>query len=99
MKKRKYTHASPREFVRVWQESSHLHEVARKVGSTKDACSRRASRYRDMGVPLKFMAEIPGEPTDWDELAEYARGLAPAEPKLGSVADVGVAKPAIASDS
>jgi hypothetical protein len=34
-----------------------------------------------MGVPLKYMAEIPCEPTDWDELAEYARELAPETPK------------------
>lgn len=79
-KKRLYTHASPREFVKAWQESANLRQVARKVGSTRDACSRRAWRYRKMGVPLKFMAEVPCESIDWDEMAEYARELAPKEP-------------------
>ena len=32
MRKRKYTHATPREFVKAWQESSYVREVARKVG-------------------------------------------------------------------
>lgn len=80
MKKRCYSLATPREFVKAWQESSYLREVARKVGSTKGACSRRATRYREMGVPLKYMEPIvPVEPTDWDELAEYARELTPPE--------------------
>jgi hypothetical protein len=77
MRKRKYSHATPREFVEAWQQSSCVRQVARKVGSTKRACSRRASRYRDMGVGLKYMSDIPCEPTDWDELARYARELAP----------------------
>jgi len=78
VKKRRDSLATPREFVRAWQESSYLREVARKVGSTKGACSRRATRYREMGVPLKLMAPIvPAEPTDWDELAQFARELAP----------------------
>ena len=79
MRKRKYTHATPREFVKAWQESSYVREVARKVGSTKAACSRRAYRYRQMGVPLKSMWDVVIEPTDWDELADYARELAPPE--------------------
>jgi hypothetical protein len=81
MGRRKYTHATPSEFVKAWQESSYVREVARKVGSTKSACSRRATRYRHMGVPLKFMWDVPSEPTNWDELADYARELAPEEPE------------------
>jgi hypothetical protein len=81
MKKRKSTHATPREFIKAWQESTYVRDVARKVGSTKRACSRLATRCRDMGVPLKLMAEVPCEPTDWDALAEYARELAPEDPR------------------
>ena len=78
MRKRKYSLATPREFVKAWQESSYVREVAKKVGSTKSACSRRATRYRRMGVPLKNMDGMDYYfPTDWDELAEYARELAP----------------------
>jgi hypothetical protein len=80
MSKRKYTHATPREFVKAWQESSYVREVARKVGSTKGACCRRAYRYRQMGVPLKCMWDVPVEGTDWEKLAEYARELAPEDP-------------------
>jgi len=79
MRKRKYTHATPQEFIKAWQEASYVREVARKVGSTKGACCRRAYRYRQMGVPLKNMWDALVEPIDWDELAEYARELAAPE--------------------
>jgi hypothetical protein len=79
MKKRKYSRATPREFIKAWQEASYVREVARKVGSTQSACSRRAYRYRQMGVPLKNMWDAFVEPTDWEELAEYARQFAPPE--------------------
>jgi hypothetical protein len=36
-----------------------------------------------MGVPLKSMWDALVEPTDWEELAEYARELAPEEPEPG----------------
>jgi hypothetical protein len=78
MRKRKYTHATPRQFVEAWQLSDFVREVAKKVGSTKSACSRRATRYRRMEVPLKFMDGMNYHyPTDGDELATYARELAP----------------------
>jgi hypothetical protein len=83
MKRRRYSHASPAEFVKAWQESFSAREVAKKVGSTKGACFRRAYRYREKGVPLKFMMDVPCEPIDWDELAEYARELAPEELEAG----------------
>lgn len=67
----------PRKFIKAWQQASCVAEVAIKVRSTKDACRRRACRYRRLGVPLKSMLDVPGEPLDWDELAEYARELAP----------------------
>jgi hypothetical protein len=79
MKRRRYSHASPAEFIKAWQKSFSAREVARKVGSTKGACFRRAYRYRENGVPLKYMMDVPAEPIDWDELAEFARQLAPPE--------------------
>jgi hypothetical protein len=66
----------PREFVRIWQTSATVAEVARKVGRTKNACRVRAYRYRTWwGVPLKDFPPIEVELTDWDELAEYAETL------------------------
>jgi len=81
MKRRRYSHASPAEFIKAWQESFSAREVAEKVGSTKGACFHRAYRYRENGVPLKYMMDVPAEPIDWEELAEYARELAPEEPE------------------
>jgi hypothetical protein len=77
MKRRRYSHASPAEFIKAWQESFSAREVAKKVGSTKGACFRRAYRYREKGVQLKYMMDVPAEPIDWPGLAEYARELAP----------------------
>jgi hypothetical protein len=65
----------PREFIKAWQESSCVAKVAIKMRSTKDACRRRACRYRSLGVPLKYMSDVPAEPVDFDELAEYAASL------------------------
>ena len=57
---------TPREFVRAWQQSSSVAEVAEKVRTSPNACRVRAYRYRQRGVPLK---ELPSCPT-WDDLAE-----------------------------
>src|SRR6516165_6599827 len=68
---------SMREFIKAWQESSSLAEVAQKVQSKKNACRVRAYRYRQMGVPLKEFPVVYAEPTDWEELAEYGASLLP----------------------
>lgn len=67
---------SPREFIRAWQGSSSVAEVAQKVRSKKNAVRVRAYRYRKLGIPLKVFPEVEIEPTDWDELARYAAELA-----------------------
>jgi hypothetical protein len=80
MKRRRKLHAqtvAPREFIRIWQTSSSVAEVASKVRRTKNACRVRAFHYRERGVPLKDFPPVEIEPPDWDELAEYARELAP----------------------
>jgi hypothetical protein len=68
---------SPREFIKAWQESSSVAEVAQRIRSKKNACRVRAFRYRQEGVPLKVFPEVIIEPTDWDELSRFAAGLLP----------------------
>jgi hypothetical protein len=65
----------PREFIKAWQESSSVAEVAQKVRSKKNACRVRAYRYRQRGIPLKEFPFVEIEPTNWDELADYAAEL------------------------
>jgi hypothetical protein len=65
--------ATPREFVEVWQGSASVAEVAAKLGRRRSAVRLRARRYRQRGIPLKYLP--PCEPTDWDELARYAAEL------------------------
>ena len=68
---------SAREFIRVWQTSSSVAEVAQKVRRKKNTCRVRAFRYRRQGVPLKEFPPVEVELPDWDELAEYAESLLP----------------------
>lgn len=62
---------TPKEFVKAWQESSSLEEVARKLGMKPKTVHSRASFYKRKGVPLKKMRG--GRSVDWDELKKYAR--------------------------
>ncbi len=64
--------ATAKEFVKVWQESSSLAEVAQKLHTKKNALRVRAFRYRKMGVPLKVFPPVEYEAMDWDQLAAYA---------------------------
>ena len=66
---------TPRQFIKAWQESSSVAEVAAKVRSKKNACRVRAFRYRKLGVPLKVFPVVEVELPDWDELAQYAAEL------------------------
>ena len=66
---------TPREFVKAWQESSSVAEVAAKVRRKKSACKVRAFRYRRMGVPLKEFPPVQLPETDWEELSQYAAAL------------------------
>jgi hypothetical protein len=67
--------ATPEEFIAAWQSSNSVAEVARKIGSRKQAVRTRAYRYRQLGISLKEFP--PVELPDWDELAEYAASLLP----------------------
>src|SRR5262245_14367174 len=64
-----------RQFVESWQTPSSLAEVAMKARMKKSACRVRASRYRQLGIPLKEFPPVIIEPTNWSELAEYAAHL------------------------
>jgi hypothetical protein len=69
--------AERREFIKAWQESSSVAEVASKVRRSKNACRIRAFRYRERGIPLKEFPPVEYEPEDWEVLAQYAAELAP----------------------
>jgi hypothetical protein len=86
---------SPREFIRVWQQSNSVAEVAQKVRRNKSACRVRAHRYRRRGVPLKeFPAPVYMTTEEfWDDLIQYAASLLPAEDQPGSATDGAGAKP------
>jgi hypothetical protein len=67
--------AERREFIKAWQESNSVAEVASKVRRSKNACRVRASRYRERGILLKEFPPVEYEPEDWGELARYAEEL------------------------
>jgi hypothetical protein len=64
-----------RQFIEVWQRSSTVAEVARKVHRSKNSVRVRAFRYRRRGIPLKEYSPAFVELPDWSELAEFARSL------------------------
>ena len=64
-----------RDFIRVWQTSNSVAEVAQRVCRRKGAVRMRAFRYRRFGVPLKEFPATVIETPDWDELAQYAESL------------------------
>jgi len=69
----------PRRFIEVWQQAEYVSDVAQKLRLSKGACRMRARRYKNhYGVPLKELPTTrPAPVIDWDEMAEYARELAP----------------------
>jgi hypothetical protein len=81
-----------KEFIRAWQQSRSVAEVATKVRMNKNACRVRAHRYRKMGIPLKRFPPIEYEPLDLDALAQYAwEMLPPAEREANDTAPAEVA--------
>tara|TARA_Y100001937_G_scaffold128186_1_gene202898 strand:- start:1200 stop:1514 length:315 start_codon:yes stop_codon:yes gene_type:complete len=72
-----------KDFIRIYQASESVAEVAKATGLTVHTVSQRASTYRKKGVPLKAMPNN-GVTTrnDWDELAELARSLMPEDATL-----------------
>lgn len=66
----KNTAISPMEFIKAWQESDNVDEVAAKIGIPHRQVYQRAYQYRAKGVPLKRYKF--GNRYDWDELKEFA---------------------------
>ena len=66
---------TPAEFIKAWQTSSSVAQVASKLRMKKDQVRVRACRYRQKGVRLKkyVPAEIPV--WDWGKLAAYAESF------------------------
>ena len=60
---------SAEEFVRAWQTSNSMVEVAEKTGMSIVAVSSRVAMYRRKGVPLK---PYRIRKIDWEALASYA---------------------------
>ena len=60
----------PEEFIKVWQTSDSLADVATKTGLANNSVRSRGIYYRKKGVPLKKLAGPYRN--DWKALAEYA---------------------------
>lgn len=45
--------AGPEQFVRTWQSSSSIEQVASSLGMSAHAVFMRADRYRKAGIPLR----------------------------------------------
>ncbi len=68
---------SPEAFVRAWQSSKTVDEVAQKTGLDLRAARQRASIYRKKGVPLQRFAGGRFSKPDWAALTALAEELAP----------------------
>ena len=74
MSKRKK--CTPQEFVKAWQSSEGVLQVAEKTGLTIIAVRGRAASYRRHGVPLHKMTRGAGrKKTDWTALADLAKKI------------------------
>jgi hypothetical protein len=73
-----------RKFIEVWQTSETVAEVMAKLKMRRPACTLRAKRYRDRGVPLKDLdpgyAQAGTYGGQWEDLAEYAKDLVSKKP-------------------
>lgn len=68
---------TPEEFVRAWQASGSLAEVAEKTGLRPESVKARGYRFRKKGVPLREFAAAGRPATDWEALRQLAVKLAP----------------------
>jgi hypothetical protein len=84
-----------REFIRIWQTSNSVAEVAKKTGCTKKTVRVRAWRFRTLfDIPLKVFPMTAFDYPDWDELAEFAESLV-REPTGEAAAEDGTSSGAI----
>ena len=71
---RKNGKVTPHEFVKAWQTSTSVIEVAKKTNMKLGNVRSRASVYRKKGFPLRSMRR-GRQAVDWNGLADYARKL------------------------
>lgn len=72
------------EFVRTWQTSESVSEVAEKMNMSKLGASVKASHLRRVGVPLKkFRTGIGSDPVDFIDIWNSAETLEEAAHVLG----------------
>lgn len=71
-------------FVRVWQTSESVNEVANKLSISKLGASVKASHMRKAGVPLKkFRTGIGSDPAEFVRIWNSAETLEEAADLLG----------------
>lgn len=68
---------SAEEFVRVWQTSKSVIEVAEKTGIDIRGARQRATLYRKKGVPLQRFSGGRHPVPDWEALKALAEELGP----------------------
>jgi hypothetical protein len=68
---------TPEEFVKAWQASKDMAEVAKKTGMKLESVRARGHRFRKHGVPLKKFASQGRPVTDWAALKKLAQELTP----------------------
>lgn len=66
---------SAAQFVRVWQSSDSIQQVADTLGLEKGSVYCRGASMKKHGVPLKQLTGQRGLKIDWDELATIAESL------------------------
>lgn len=63
----------PEEFIKAWQTSGTVGDVARKTGLSKSGCHLRYHRYKKVGIKLKEMPKGTHTPAlDVKKLNELA---------------------------
>jgi biotin operon repressor len=71
-------------FVRVWQTSESVNEVANKLNISKLGASVKASHMRKAGVPLKkFRTGVGSDPAEFVRIWNEATSLEEAAEMLG----------------
>ena len=67
---------TPEEFVKTWQTSNSVREVASKTGMTEGAVRGRECMYRKYGVSLKhFPKKQRSNFVDWKKIDDLAKEL------------------------
>lgn len=66
---------NPKVFIKVWQESSRITEVAEKLGISRQCVQQKGNQFRQHGVPLKRLKNKLK--LDWPALSDYAKEIDP----------------------